>query len=205
MSFRLLPKDPKFFELFVADGANLAASAAALHEMVDQYDRLEVRVANIQALEKEGDEIDHEVTRRLEDAFVTPFDREDIHELVSRLDDVVDGIQSIAEAFVIYQVTQPTAEARRLAAILDGQAGELAAALGKLDGLKDLERHFAAVHQLEKEADGLSRAAMARLFADDLAPIEVIKWRDLYNYFEDTIDAAEDAAEAMERMYHKAN
>ncbi len=85
------------------------------------------------------------------------------------------------------------------------QAQELFAALGKLDGLKDLERHFAAVHQLEKEADGLSRAAMARLFADDLPPIEVIKWRDLYTYFEDTIDAAEDAVEAMERMYHKAN
>jgi uncharacterized protein len=205
MSFRLLPKDPKFFELFVADGDNLAASATALHEMVDQYDRLEVRVASIQNLEKQGDEIDHEVTRRLEDAFVTPFDREDIHELVSRLDDVVDGIQSIAEAFVIYGVSQPTPESKRLAAILDGQAGELAAALGKLDGLKDMERHFDAVHQLEKEADGLSRAAMARLFADDLAPIEVIKWRDLYTYFEDTIDAAEDAAEAMERMYHKAN
>ena len=205
MSFSILPKDPKFFELFIADGDNLAAAATALHEMVDQYDRLEARVAGIQALEKRGDEIDEEVTRRLEDAFVTPFDREDIHELVSRLDDVVDGIQSIAEAFVIYGVTQPNAEAKRLAAILDGQGGELAAALQKLNGMKDLERHFAAVHQLEKEADGLSRAAMARLFHDDLPPIEVIKWRDLYTYFEDTIDAAEDAAEAMERMYHKAN
>jgi uncharacterized protein len=205
MSLRLLPKDPKFFELFVADGENLAAAAAALHEMVDQYDRLEARVASIQSLEKTGDEIDREVTNRLENAFVTPFDREDIHELVSRVDDVVDGIQSIAETFVIYGVAQPTNEARRLAAILDGQAGELAAALGKLDGFKDLERHFASVHQLEKEADGLSRAAMARLFADNLAPIEVIKWRDIYNYFEDTIDAAEDAAEAIERMYHKAN
>ena len=173
--------------------------------MVDQYDKLESRVANIQTLEKRGDEIDDEVTRRLEDAFVTPFDREDIHELVSRLDDVVDGIQSIAEAFVIYGVNEPTAEARRLAAILDGQGGELAAALRKLDGMKDLERHFAAIHQLEKEADGLSRAAMARLFHDELPPIEVIKWRDLYTYLEDTIDAAEDAAEAMERMYHKAN
>ncbi len=205
MSFRILPKDPKFFELFIADGDNLASAAAALNEMVAQYDRLEARVAGIQALEKRGDEIDEEVNRRLEDAFVTPFDREDIHELVSRLDDVVDGIQSIAEAFVIYGVTQPSAEAKRLAAILDGQGGELAAALHKLDGMKDLERHFAAVHQLEKEADGLSRAAMARLFHDDLPPIEVIKWRDLYMYFEDTIDAAEDAAEAMERMYHKAN
>ena len=205
MSFRLLPKDPKFFELFVADGDNLVAAAGALHEMVDQYDRLEARVANIQALEKRGDEIDSEVNRRLEDAFVTPFDREDIHELVSRLDDIVDGIQSVAEAFVIYRVAQPTAEARRLAAILDGQAGELSAALRKLDGLKDLEGHLAAIHQLEKEADGISRAAVARLFHEEVPPIEVIKWRDLYDYLENAIDSAEDAAEAIERMWHKAN
>ena len=205
MSFRLLPKDPKFFELFIADGDNLAAAAGALNEMVEKYDRLDERIAGIQALEKAGDEIDREVTRKLEDAFVTPFDREDIHELVSRLDDVVDGIQAIAETFVIYGVTAPTPEARRLAAILDEQGKELAQALRKLDGLKDLERHFDAVHELENEADGLSRAAVAKLFRDDLPPIEVIKWRDLYNYLEEAIDAAEDAAEAMERMYHKAN
>ncbi|HEV8403469.1 MAG TPA: DUF47 family protein [Candidatus Limnocylindrales bacterium] len=205
MSFRLLPKDPKFFELFIADGDNLTQAAAALHELVDQYDRLEARVATIQALEKRGDEIDREINRRLEDAFVTPFDREDIHELSARLDDVLDGIQSVAEMFVIYGIEQPTAESRRLAAILDGQGSELAAALGKLDGLKDVEDHFAAIHGLEKEADGVSRAAVARLFREDLAPIEVIKWRDLYNDLENTIDAAEDAAEAMERMYHKAN
>ena len=205
MSFRLLPRDPRFFELFTADGDNLAAAAAALREMVDQYDRLEARVTDIQALEKRGDEIDRAVTRKLEDAFVTPFDREDIHELVSRLDDVVDGIQAIAETFVIYGVSAPTPEARRLAAILDAQGKELAQALRKLDGLKDVERHFEAIHELENEADGLSRAGVARLFRDDLPPIEVIKWRDLYTLLEDTIDAAEDAAEAMERMYHKAN
>jgi predicted phosphate transport protein (TIGR00153 family) len=205
MSFRLLPKDPKFFELFIADGDNLQAATAALNDMVATYDRLDERVAAIQALEKRGDEIDREVTRKLEDAFVTPFDREDIHELVSRLDDVVDGVQAIAETFVIYGVTAPTPEARRLAAILDGQGKELAEALRKLDGLKDLERHFEAIHELENEADGLSRAAVAKLFRDDLPPIEVIKWRDLYNDLEEAIDAAEDAAEAMERMYHKAN
>ena len=205
MSFRLLPRDPKFFELFIADGDNLEAAAVALHALVDDYDRLDERITNIQALEKRGDQIDREVNRKLEDAFVTPFDREDIHELVSRLDDVVDGIQAIAETFVIYGVAAPTPEAKRLAAILDSQAVELAAALRKLDGLKDLERHFEAVHELENEADGLSRAAVARLFRDELPPIEVIKWRDLYNGFENTIDAAEDAAEAMERMYHKAN
>ena len=124
---------------------------------------------------------------------------------MSRLDDVVDGIQSVAETFVIYGVAEPTTEAKRLAAILDSQAAELSAALRKLDGLRDLEGHLAAVHQLEKEADSISRAAVARLFREELPAIEVIKWRDLYTYLEDTIDAAEDAAEAMERMYHKAN
>ena len=205
MSFRLLPRDPKFFELFIADGDNLAAAARALNEMVDQYDRLDERVAEIQALEKRGDEIDGEITRKLEDAFVTPFDLEDIHQLVARLDDVVDGIQAIAETFVIYRVPAPTPESRRLAAIIDSQGVELSQALRKLDGLKDLERHFSAIHELENEADGLSRAAVAKLFRDDLPPIDVIKWRDLYNDLEETIDAAEDAAEAMERMYHKAN
>ena len=93
MSFRLLPKDVRFFELFVADGENLAGGGGALHEMVDEYDHLDERVAEIQALEKRGDEIDREINQRLEDAFVTPFDREDIHELTVQLDDVVDGIQ----------------------------------------------------------------------------------------------------------------
>ena len=206
MSFRILPKDPKFFELFAADGDNLAEAAKAIHELVERFDDLDRRVATIQALEKRGDEIDREVVRRLEDAFVTPFDREDILELASRIDDVVDGIQSIAEAFVIYGVDAPTNESRRLAAIIEAQAVELAAALRKLENLKDLDRHLAAVHDLEKEADGLSRSALARLFHDpSLPPIEVIKWRDLYDDFEETIDAAEDAAEAMERMYHKAS
>lgn len=205
MIMRILPKDPKFFDLFIADGDNLAEAAVALHEMIDRYDDLDRRVATIQALEKQGDSIDEEVNRRLEDAFITPFDRDDIHALVSRLDDVVDGIQSIAERFVIYGVTEPTAEARRLAAIIDEQAVQLAAALRKLDGLKDLDQNLAAVHELENEADGLSRAAVARLFQDpDLPPVEVIKWRDLYDDFEETIDAAEDAAEALEQMYHQA-
>src|SRR3954451_19930193 len=99
----------------------------------------------------------------------------------------------------------PQPRRERLAAILDAQGGGLSAAPRKIHGLKDLEGHLAAVHQLEKEADGISRAAVARLFRDEMPVIEVIKWRDLYNDLENAIDAAEDAAEAMERMYHKAN
>jgi len=204
MSFRLLPKDVKFFDLFTADGENLHAAAVKLHEMVDSFDRLDERVAEIQALEKRSDEIDREINQRLEDAFVTPFDREDIHELTVRLDDVVDGIQATAETLVIYGIERPTEEARELARILDDQSVALVSALRKLDGLKDLEADLVRVHDLEHDADALSRAAVARLFREASDPLEVIKWRDLYREMENAIDAAEDAAEAIERMFHKA-
>jgi len=205
MTFRLLPKNVKFFHLFVEDGEILERAGDRLREMVDRFDRLDERVTEIQALEKAGDEIDREINRRLEDAFITPFDREDIHELTVRLDDVLDGIQAIAETFVIYDVTKPTEESRRLAAIIAEQGAELLAALRGLDGLKGLEPHLKTIHDLEHEADGLSRAAVARLFRDGGDPLEVIKWRDLYTSLEETIDAAEDAAEAIERMNHKSS
>jgi uncharacterized protein len=204
MSFRLLPKDVRFFDLFTADGENLQAAASRLREMVEKFDRLDERVAEIQALEKRGDEIDREINQRLEDAFVTPFDREDIHELTVRLDDVVDGIQATAETLVIYGIEQPTHEARELARILADQSDSLLSALRKLDGLKDLDADLTRVHELEHRADTLSRAAVAKLFADGSDPLEVIKWRDLYRELENAIDAAEDAAEAIERMFHKA-
>ena len=195
----VVPLKPKAFELlaFLIRHPGQVFTRDQLLEHVWGYDYGgETRTVDVHV---------HWLRTRLEDAFVTPFDREDIHELVSRVDDVVDGIQSIAEAFVIFGVTAPTDEARRLAAILDDQGVELAAALRKLNDLKDIERHLTRIHLLEKEADGLSRAALGRMFREDWAPIDVIKWRDLYNDFENTIDAAEDAAEAMERMHHKAS
>lgn len=205
MKVRLLPRDGRFFDLFVTDVENMLEAARELVQLVENFDRLDVRVTRIQALEKRGDEIDREIGRRLENAFLTPFDREDIHELTVRLDDVLDIIQAVAETFVIYDVRQPTDECRRLTAILAEQAEELAAALRKLESRKGLSSHLEAVHRLEHEADGLSRAAVGHLFRQQIDPLEVIKWRDLYSELENAIDAAEDAAEAIERMLHKAS
>ncbi len=204
MTFRLLPKDVRFFDLFTADGENLHAAAHRLHELMSDFRNVDEQVVEIQRLEKAGDVIDREINQRLEDAFITPFDREDIHELTVRLDDVVDGIQAVAETMVIYDIDQPTDAARELTRILAAQSVELLAALRKLDGLKDVASHLEMVHDLEHEADGLSRAAIGRLFREETRAIEVIKWRDLYQQLEDAIDAAEDAAEAIERMFHKA-
>jgi uncharacterized protein len=204
MTLSLIPRDAKFFELFAEDADNLAEAAKQLSEMIEAFDRLDERVISIQALEKRGDQLDRQITTRLENAFVTPFDREDIHQLAARLDDVVDFIQATAETLIVYDVKRPTDEARRLAKILAEQGVELAAALRGLRSRRNVVEHLERVHDLEHEADGLSRAAVARLFREQTDALEVIKWRDLYRELENGIDAAEDAAEAVERMLHKA-
>jgi predicted phosphate transport protein (TIGR00153 family) len=202
---RLIPKDEKFYELFIKDGEILVEAARCLDALVTNYDRLDERLAEIQALEKAGDQVDTEVAVRLERSFITPFDREDIHELTVHLDDVIDGIQASAETFLIYGVEQPTDEAKRMVGIIAAQAKQLLEALTKLEkDKKNITSHLATVHDLEHEADGLSRAAIGRLFQKGNDPLEVIKLRGLYLSLEETIDAAEDAAEVIERILAKA-
>ena len=201
---RLIPRDEKFYDLFIRDGENLLEAARKLEELVNNYDRLDERVAEIQVLEKRGDEIDDEVNARLKRSFITPFDREDIHELVVHLDDVVDGIQATAEIFVIYGITAPDDDVKQLVGLLTGQAVQLLEALTSLEGKRDVGPHLQQIHELEHKADALSRAAIGRLFKGGMDPLEVIKLRDLYTVIEDTIDAAEDAAEVIERILAKS-
>jgi len=203
VTFRLIPRDIKFFDLFAASGQNLATSAAKLHDLINSYDRLDERITEIQALEKEGDRIDHAISGRLEESFVAPFDREDIHDLTTRVDDVVDLIQAAAESFVLYDVREPTNECRLLAGLLASQTAELSEGLVKLEGMKGISEHLDRVHDFEHQADGISRAAIGRLFRENHDPLEVIKWREIYLELENAIDATEDAAEAIERMVHK--
>ena len=201
---RLIPRDEKFYDLFIRDGENLLEAARKLEELVNNYDRLDERVAEIQVLEKRGDEIDDELNARLKRSFITPFDREDIHELVVHLDDVVDGIQATAEIFVIYGITAPDDDVKQLVGLLTGQAVQLLEALTSLEGKRDVGPHLQQIHELEHKADALSRAAIGRLFKGGMDPLEVIKLRDLYSELEETIDAAEDAAEVIERILAKA-
>lgn len=201
---RLMPRDEQFVELFIADGENLRAATTELLELTSRYDDLEARVQRIRDLEHRGDVIGDDLIERLERAFITPFDREDIHELVSRVDDVVDRVQEIAETYLLYDVTSPTAEAKELAGILDAQAERLLDAFRRLGAMKGVEAPLREVHELENRADSRSRAAIAGLFRGGIDALEVIKWRDIYHYLEEAIDAAEDAAEVLERMYHKA-
>ncbi len=197
---RLIPRDEKFFGLFEEDGDLVLEAARKLEDLVTHYDRLDERIEEIHALEKRGDAIDAEVILRLERSFTTPFEREDMHQLVGYLDDVLDGIYAAADTFRTYGIAAPTDEAREMAGILAAQAAQLRAALGKLGGGKDVMPHLRSVQELESRADQLSRSAIGRLFRGDIDALEVIRLRELYNELEETIDAAEDAADVIERI-----
>ena len=200
----LIPRDQKFFELFRLFGQYLLDAARRLDEMVTQYDRLDERVAEIRAIEHDADMVDVEIGVRIERAFMTPFDREDIHALSSRLDDIVDEIQEAAEAFLIYHVERPTPATERLAGILSAQAVQLSDVLNRLETMRGFERNLRQIHELENEADGISRAAIGALFAEQSDAMLALKHREVYGLLEEAIDSAEDAGEVVERILAKA-
>ena len=165
LRLRLIPRDERFFDLFVEDAANVLSGARLLEAMLRTYDQPEARAAEIRATEHRGDEISHDIGHRLEATFVTPFDREDIHALISGLDDVLDDIEEAADMFVLYRIEAPTEIAVQQAAIIVKQAEQLHEALAHLQGFKNLEPYWIEVHRLENEGDGIARAAIAGLFA----------------------------------------
>jgi predicted phosphate transport protein (TIGR00153 family) len=200
---RLIPREERFFDLFVEDAANVLGAARLLEAMLRSYDRVESRAGEVRDAEHRGDEISHDIGRRLESTFVTPFDREEIHALISALDDVLDHIEEVADTFVLYRIDAPSAVAVQQAAIVVRQCELIHEALGHLRGFKNLERYWIEIHRLENEGDKLARTAIAELFKNGTDPIEVIKWKDVYGGLEQTVDRCEDVANIIERIVVK--
>ena len=200
MRLRLIPREERFFDLFVEDAANVLGGARQLEAMLRTYDEPEARAAEIRATEHRGDEISHDIGHRLEATFVTPFDREDIYALISGLDDVLDFIEETADTFVLYRIEAPTAIAVEQASIIVKQVEQIHDALANLKGFKGLEKYWIEVHRLENEGDRIVRAAIAELFNDSPDPVEVIRWKDVYGLLEETVDKAEDVANIIERI-----
>ncbi len=200
MRLRLIPRDERFYDLFVDDAANVLGAARLLEAMLRSYDVLERRAGEIRDAEHRGDEISHEIGHKLEATFVTPFDREEIHALISGLDDVLDLIEEAADTFVLYRVEVPSAVAVQQAGIIVRQCEQIHEALQHLRGFKGLDRYWIEVHRLENEGDQLARKAIADLFSGGGEPLEVIKWKEIYALLEATIDKCEDVANIIERI-----
>jgi uncharacterized protein len=203
MALRLLPRDERFFELFVVLASKTVEASRRLIELfTEQGEARWAAVELIKALEHEADETTHAIVTRLDRSFITPFDREDIHELASRLDDVIDRIDSVARRSRIFRIDEVPEGALILSEVVHRAAVEVLRAVEALEkgppsvvlaACRDIKR-------LEEEGDALYHEWLGRLFEPGADPLMVIKWKELYDTLEKTLDSAEDAANVLESV-----
>lgn len=201
----LIPRENKFFDMFNEIAANVVKGAKALAELLEHWDyhRVADAAIGIKAIENRGDEMTHNLLITLNQTFITPFDREDIHALASSMDDVLDAINAASDRLLTYKITEPTPSAKLLAAIVVKQAEELAKAISFLSKNHRVLAHCVEVNRLENEADQVSRAAIGRLFDGDYEAITLIKLKELLEILEQASDKAEDAANVLEGVVLK--
>lgn len=201
---RLIPHEPKFFELFAELSGYLTEGASLLRSILEDPRDLDMRVKQVQAIEHKGDQATHAIITKLNQTFITPFDREDIHRLASSLDDVLDFTNSAATRLVMYRITSPPTAAAELAGLIVLQSQELARGVSLLERNGAAMKHCEEVNRLEDEADHIARRAIAQLFETEKDPIQLIKLKELYEVLEMATDKAEDAANVLEAIVLKS-
>jgi predicted phosphate transport protein (TIGR00153 family) len=204
-SIRGLLRGPEseFFDLFERAAANIVAAAELLETMLLEYPEQAGLAAEILACERTGDQITHEVIRRLNKTFVTPIDREDILELASALDDIVDYTEEVADYLGLYKIEAPMEQAQRMAKVLHAATIQLALAIPRIRGFKDIGDQTVEVHRLENVGDQIVREAIASLFEYGTDPMVVIRWKDIFERLENAIDSTERAADILEGIVIK--
>lgn len=206
MGLRLVPKEEAFFDMFDAQAANVVEGAKQLKDFLEDYTDVDQKRMLIDKTESHGDEITHKIIEKLNTTFITPIDREDIHALASALDDILDFINACAMRLCLYDVNAITNDAKTLANIILRAAEETEALTNSMANLKDvksMKARWIEVNRLENEGDKVSRHAIAALFRNESNPIEVIKWKEIYEHLETAIDKCEDAANIIESVVLK--
>jgi predicted phosphate transport protein (TIGR00153 family) len=188
------PRDREFFDLFEEAGRNILQAADLLDRMLRNYPETKDLARDILICEQEGDRITHDVIQRLNQTFVTPIDREDILELASALDDIVDYTEEVADYLGLYKVEAPMEQAQRLAHILMQACRQISDAMPRMRDFKDISHYTVEIHRLENEGDRVTREAVASLFDNGIDPMVVIRWKDLFERLEEAIDATERVA-----------
>jgi len=201
---RLIPRETKFFELFAELSASLTAGAKLLRSILQNPRDLGMQAEQMQAIEHRGDKATHAIITKLNQTFITPFDREDIHRLASSLDDVLDFMNAATVRLVMYKITQPPPVSAELAGLIVLQTEELALGVSLLEKNGQVLKHCDEVNRLEDAADNVSRKAIADLFERERDPIQLIKIKELYEVLETATDKAEDAANVLEAIVLKS-
>ncbi len=202
---RLVPKETKFFDMFAEMASNLGDGARLLKKTLEDFQNVDARVQQLKDIEHRGDDMTHNILTKLNQTFITPFDREDIYRLASSLDDVLDFTYAAGVRLVMYKITAAPEAAYRLADILVKQSDQLTDALARLGKKNDnVLENCVEINRLENEADGVARAAIAQLFEKEKDPISLIKLKELYEVLETATDKAEDAANVLEGVVLKS-
>jgi uncharacterized protein len=202
----LVPREGKFFEYFNAHASRAAEASNELTLLLSEYTNVEARAARterINTLEHEADRITHDTAALLHTIFVTPLDRDDIHRLISRMDDVLDLIQDVAESLQLYDVQSVTSHAVELAQLLREGCGDLQAAVGMLNNMKnapEILKHCRDVDTMESRADRVMRNAISTLFREEADIRQVIKLKAVYELLETATDRCQDVADILESV-----
>lgn len=199
----LIPRDNTFFEMFSQMSENLMAGARVMVDLFTDYKDVDTKVSEIRRIERTGDEMTHAVFTKLNQTFITPFDREDIHALASSLDDVLDFLNAAGARIIMYRIKNPPPVALDLSRLILLQAQELHRALPLLRKNGDILTHCVEINRLENEADVISRAAIGQLFDQEKDPITLIKTKELIEFLESATDKAEDVANVLETVVLK--
>jgi uncharacterized protein len=198
---RLLPRDEEFFDLFVEVANRNKQAAQHLRDLFAAApERRTAHVEAIKRLEHEADQVTHEVVNRLDRTFITPLDREDIHQLASDLDDVMDAIDGTARRSQIFHLGAPPQGVQELAEVIQRMVGVLAEGVGRLKKGDDVMRFCVEAKKLEEEGDAIYHESLGRLFEKERDALEVIKWKEIYDTLERTLDEGEDVANVLESI-----
>ena len=198
-----LPRDEKYFDRFNDMAKRIHESARILDRFFAGESPVPTVADQIKRLEHECDEISHEILRGIDRTFITPIDREDIHQLAVRLDDVIDLIDGTVRRLVLFKITEPTPVSRKLSQTIVEITEEMVKAVSALRAQKGVVEHCIRMKQLENQGDVAYHEAVASLFAGQIAPIEVIKWKDIYENMEACVDQAEAVAHVLESVVLK--
>ncbi|HEY0378773.1 MAG TPA: DUF47 family protein [Pyrinomonadaceae bacterium] len=204
MGFSLIPKEEQYFSFFSQMTSFIYDAARALVEMMeDKGGNYAEHLKRIKAIERDCDDLTHSISMKLNKSFITPFDREDIYMLSGALDDIVDLIDDAARAMVMYDVQESTAHARRFADIIQRMAVQLHEVVSMLAKPHDITPRLVELHRLENEGDETYYNAIADLFRETKDPLNVIKWKDIYEKLEAAIDRCENVANIIESVIIK--
>jgi len=198
---RLLPREEEFFDLFVEVAKRNQEAAGKLRELFDTPpERRTPIVEAIKRIEHECDQVTHEVVNRLDRTFITPLDREDIHQLASDLDDVIDTIDGTARRAQIFHLGTAPQGVRQLAEVIGRMTNTLGEAVGRLKKGDDVIKYCVEAKRLEEEGDVIYHEALGLLFEKETNAIELVKWKEIYDNLERTLDEAEDVANVVESI-----